>query len=534
MIYKFKPNPIVIKNNGNSLRIIQLDLLYSLEYPLYIEILDKNKVKHLFFKDINNNMISKSEFNSNTFLSIEESINEAILVITNDKGKIIKEQHISTKPIYSNKLNVKQDLYIKLENLVKEDMDNPKGTKEEKENHTTMLKSVNCSKKAKMYIMSKIRQVIVKSGLVQSEDIENIVYKIYGNLYGMGVLQELDDNIEIGEIMVNATTYPKFHSDIYYIKNGIKYKYAKQFKDIDELKKIFNRTIEFENKEINSVENSIIEATRENKDRINIIVPEASDNYILNIRKFSNFIPNLETMKKSGTIDDFLDRLFNIIVRGKANIGIGGEMGTGKTTLINYLLTYTKKIDRKVVIASVSETDIDRVLKGHDIVILNVNDEKGLTFKKLMKTSLRTTASRVIIPESRGEEFKQIYEANLKTKGNMFTAHALDDESFLDMCTDMYKSTSNEDGRYVKDKLAKSINIVTIMKKIEDKIRVKSVSEVITENGKYVKMNPLYKWVIDPENPTDGHYERTENRLSYKLKAFLNENSVPMSEMKDL
>ena len=38
-------------------------------------------------------------------------------------------------------------------------------------------------------------------------------------------------------------------------------------------------------------------------------------------------------------------------------------MGTGKTTLINFLLTYTKPITRKVVIASVSETDIERVLR---------------------------------------------------------------------------------------------------------------------------------------------------------------------------
>lgn len=533
MIVKFRLNPVVIKKDNKPVGIIQCELPGNYEFPLYVELFNKEKNKPLKLKDLKGNSIYSSKFDQNTFLSIDESVEEAILIFKNANGSVLTEQYIKTK---DNKKvsNVKQDLYEELEQLVKDDMDNPKGTKEEKNNHTAMLKVATYDKKAKNYVLSKIRQVVVKSELVQSQDIEDIIYKLYGNLYGMGVLQELDDDIEVGEIMVNATTYPKFHSDIYYIKNGVKYKYDKQFKDLDELKKVFNRTIEFDNKEINSVENSIIEATRENKDRINIIVPDASDNYILNIRKFSNFIPNLATMKQSGTVDNFLDKLFDIVVRGKANIGIGGEMGTGKTTLINYLLTYTKPIERKVVIASVSETDIDRVLKGHDVVILNVNDEKKISFAKLMKASLRTTASRVIVPESRGEEFKQIYEANLKTKGNMFTAHALDDESFLDMCVDMYKSTSNDDGRYVKDKLSKSINIIVIMKKIGNKIRIKSVSEIIIEDGKYKKMNPLYEWIIDPENPLEGHYERTENRLSPELKKIFNENGVPMSEMEDL
>ena len=121
-------------------------------------------------------------------------------------------------------------------------------------------------------------------------------------------------------------------------------------------------------------------------------------------------------MKKSGTINDELYELLGLLVKGKANIGIGGEMGTGKTTMINYLLSYTEKSERKCVIASVVETDINRVLKGHDILLLTVDDNKGFTFGKLMKASLRTTSSRVIVPESRGEEFRQIYEANLKPK----------------------------------------------------------------------------------------------------------------------
>ncbi|MFI3211459.1 MAG: hypothetical protein R3Y64_10485, partial [Peptostreptococcaceae bacterium] len=166
--------------------------------------------------------------------------------------------------------------------------------------------------------------------------------------------------------------------------------------------------------------------------------------------------------------------------------------------------------------------------------ILNVDDEKGFTFEKHLKFALRTTADRIVVPESRGEEFKQIYEANLKTSGNMFTAHALDDESFMDMCVEMYKmspTAQSESAEYVKSKLAKSMDIIVVMRKVGSKIRIKSISEVITEGGKFKSLNKLQEWSFYEDNPTDGEYKRTDFRLSDALKRKLNENGVTMKEM---
>lgn len=525
---KFMPNPIVIKDNGVTTKIIELSLDIQEQF-FTIDVLDSNE-----------RLIKRYEMDETTFISIDKSYGEITLIYRDKNEDILKKETID---LTINE--IKKELLIKdnkvetvLTNLVKQEMDFPSGTQSEIRQHTEMLKTATMDINARNYVMSKIRKTIVASDLVVTNEIEKYVYLLYSNLYGMGVLQELDDNIEIGEILVNATTFPTFRSDIYYIKDGIKYVYDKAFNNLEELKNVFSRAVEFNKKELNSVENAIVEATRANKDRVNVLIPEASENYILNIRKFSNFVPNLQMMHKSGTVDSYIDKLMGVLVRGKSNIGIGGEMGTGKTTFINFLLTYTEPIERKVVIASVSETDIERVLKGHDIVILNVNEEKDFTFDKLIRASLRTTASRIIIPESRGGEFKQVYEANLKTKGNMFTAHALDDESFMDMCSDMYLSSSdasNESSEYIKNKLSKSIDVVVIMRKVGDKIRIKSISEVVLdEKRNYKQMNPLYVWDYDPENPLDGQYVRTENRLSEEFKKRLNENGVKLSEMTDL
>lgn len=523
----FRLNPIRIIENGKTIRIVETKKQFNKNDNV-------TKINIVTLSDI---LIHSYENKSDLFIELDINLSLVKILYLNEDEYIDSEIiDLEDNVVQGKELSEEEKFYEDLKIQIKKYMDMPDGTEIEVSKHTELLKRTTTDPNARIYVTSKIRKELINKNIDENK-IEELTYRLYAELYGMGVLQELDDDETVGEIMVNARTFPKFSCDIYYIQNQLKKKYEKTFKTLPEMENVFRKVLEFSKKELNSTDNAMVEATRPNKDRVNVIIPDASDNWILNIRKFSNFIPNMEMMKKSGTIDEFNDRLFRILVKGLANIGIGGYMGTGKTTLINFLLTYTEPISRKVVVASISETDIDRVLKGHDVAILNVNDEKGFTFEKHLKFALRSTADRIIVPESRGEEFKQIYEANLKTSGNMFTAHALNDESFLDMCVEMYKTSPSaqaENAEYIKTKLAKSIDIIVIMRKVGNKIRIKSISEVITENGKFKCLNKLQEWDFSPENPLEGKYLRTEHRLSETLKRKLNENGVPMSDMEDL
>lgn len=530
----FSSNPIVIKKANTTIGIIEMDFDYE----------EKSFI--LVIEDISKNVLYKGQPDSETFISIDVSAISITLTYQDaDNGEVLRTKTINLVSKFDvsqeevqikNKVISDGNIYTEIMNAVKEDMDDPQGTPKEVEHHTLMLNKATMSDKARAYVENKIKQIISRwSGLSEST-INEYTNKIYANFYGMGILQELDDNDDVGEILVNGFIYPYFHCDVYYYLKGEKIKYDKTFESLDDLLNVYSRAIAFSKKELNNVENALIEATRANRDRVNIIIPDAAESYVLNIRKFGNFVPNLNSMKEYGTVDSFIDRLMNVFVKGKANIGIGGEMGTGKTTFINYLLTYTQPLERKVVIASASETDVERVLKGHDVVILNVDETKGFTFSKLIRASLRTTASRVIIPESRGDEFKQVYEANLKTKGNMFTAHALADYEFLDMCVDMYNGdNSNFDMDNIKNKIAKSVDIIIIMRKVGNNIRIKSISEVVFDEKKNFKeMNLLYYWESDPEDVTKGQYKATGNKITPNFKTRLNEYGVPMSDMIDL
>lgn len=452
-------------------------------------------------------------------------------------GRLIQSTFVNLDLTYKQTVQIEEtvDDYERLLELIRHEMDNPKGTGAEISHQTQMLNQCLVNEVARQFIIAKIKNILIRTQKVKPQDVDRLSYQIFAQLYGLGPIQALDDDPEIGEIMVNAVEFPEFKCDIYYIKHHKKYRHTDNFKNISEVERVFNNCIAFENRQLNAVDNAIVEANRPNKDRVNILIPEATEGWTLNIRKFSCFVPNKESMKAVGTIDDFIDELFEVLVKGKANIGIGGPMGTGKTTMINYMLTYTPPTERKMVIASVSETDIERVLKGHDIIIGKVDEDKGFTFAKLLKASLRTTSDRVIIPESRGEEFKEVYEANLKTKGNMFTAHAIDANGFMEACVDMYLSNPNvsgESAENIRNKLVNGIDIIIMMRLVGDKIRVKSISEVTAdEEGKFDKIVPLYEFVFDPEDPLNGYYQRTSNRLSNKLKTRLNEMGIPASKL---
>lgn len=422
---------------------------------------------------------------------------------------------------------------------VRKQMDKIEGTQLNKESHNNILSRATIDKKARDYVITKIKTIISQLNYIEKDEINDFTYQVYAQLYGLGAIQELDDDPEVGEIMINASPYPAFHCDIYYIKNQIKRKYEKTYHTEADIKSLITKLLEFEHIQYNTTEKCMIEAMRPNRDRVNIIAPSAAENYSINIRKFRNFTPTIESMKKVGTINQTIDALFDVLVKGKCNIGIGGPMGTGKTTLVNYLLTYTDPIERKVVIASVSETDIERVLKGHDIVICNVNEDKGFTFAKHMQASLRTTASRVVIPEARAGEFLYIWEANMKTRGNLFTGHALDEYGFVDVCVDMYMSggkSANDSTDHVKDKLSQAIDVIVMMQLVGNQIRIQSISEMLTNNdGTYAGLSTLYEWMQDPEYPmSQGCYHATGNQLSGKLMQQLNKAGIPMSKLKEL
>lgn len=475
---------------------------------------------YIVIKDYLGNVITSQNIYKNSLISIDlMELGSYKIVYCSEKESFDYEDI---------KIDVEDTLFADIKRLLYQQVDVFTDLSEQ-QYHLKMIRSCNYDLKAREYVENIIRRLIRNNFNISKELTELYTYKVFSDVYGLGIIQELDDDEEISEIMVNVLPGEEISTKIYYIKDGIKYRYDKYFKTIDEVKTVFNRVLSGTGKELNSKGNSSIEVSRPNKDRVSMTVPNFSKNYSLNIRRFNGFSPSDKNMKERGTINDDLKELLGIIVNSEFNIGIGGKMNVGKSTLINYLLTLVDDPDeRSCIISGVDETDSNRTLKDKDILIYNVDESQGFTFDEAFIKSLRSTSNRVIVPESRDKEFKQIYKSCVQTSGNIFTAHAFSDETFLNACVDMY-NYNNDFGNIEELKLmiAKALDIIIIMTKKGRDFRLKSVSEVCVE-GEEIIFNELYKWEFDVNNPTKCYYKKTGNSFSPQRKARMNEKGISL------
>lgn len=514
---KYNPNPISFKSKNEIVYTKQLNYDFHIN-PFKLELINSDTNEILFEKSIMTDTVFP-------VINIDCSGN-----FTLNYYDIMNDELIYTDAIYVEIVdvffdNVKRYVCQNIDNIVNEN---------DKKFHLSMIKKCNHNLKAREYIENRIKILIKSQFELDDNQINSYKYKIFSDVYGLGILQELDDDESINEIMVNVLDKNGMNTKIYYVKNQEKYDYNKKFNNIEEVLTVFNRVLSGTDKELNTQKKSSIEVSRTNNDRITITIPNYSINYSLNIRRFKGFIPNEENMRSSGTLNDELIDLLDIIVDSELNIGIGGKMGEGKTTLINYLLTLIKDVKERVcVISSVDETDTLRTLKNNDIIIYNVDETHGFTFSDAFIKALRSKSDRIVVPESRDKEFKQIYKANIQISGNMFTAHARSNETFMNACVDMYNydnTYSNLDG--LKNMIAKGMDIIIIMKKIGNKIIIKSISEVLIIDGIFKGYNVLYEWTFDKNNPENGYYRKTNNFISDELREKMNENGVSLERLK--
>lgn len=513
---KFNANPISFKYNGKVTNIKELK--YDISKLFLLEIID--------CKD--NSVLFEKQLITETLLPIVNLENSTKVLINyyDYKTNILKDsEYFYVKIIDNFYSNVKRYVCANIDYLEFE---------KDKKYHLNMIKECNHNPIARSYLENRIRNLILNKYDLPIDAVGKYTFKIYSEVYGLGIIQALDDDKNIGEIIVNVLKKDnhEFSSKIYYMKDQIKYKYDKSFNNLQEVLTVFRRILSGTGKELNEQKKSKIETTRYNKDRITITIPYFTLNYSLNLRRFEDFIPNEETMIKKGTLNQELIELFKLFVESELNIGIGGKMGYGKSSLINYMLTLIPDKDERVsVICSIDETDIWRTLKDNDILLYMVDDSKGFTFEDAFEKALRSTSNRIIVPEARGKEMKLINKACIQLAGNIFTGHARTDEGFLDACVDMYNADNNyQNLKALKDKIAKDLGIVIIMGKAGNRLVIKTVSEVCFKENHFTGFNVLYKWVKNNESPQEGYYTKV-NDFTDNLKELMNENGVSLSRI---
>ena len=401
-------------------------------------------------------------------------------------------------------------------------------SKEMKELHTKAIIAASAGdSQAKIYLKEMIRLRLIQYDRKYLDPLvaDPLVDEIFGENWGLGKLEQYDKP-DIDEVMVVGTS-------ISYEKRGKIYKSPDSFESEEEVVNIIRRLLEYDNSVDISSTNPARSGERKNGDRVTAAIPPVAKYVTLNIRKFDSFVPKTEDLLKSGTITEEMVKTVDILIRGKANIKIVGEMGSGKSTFLKWAIGFCPEGERVGILETDFELNPDRWYPHLDFVQLRERAQINKTLSNLFEVMLRQNLKRVILGEMRNglEIYQFLYACTRGLSGSIGTSHSMSAENVLDDDAGMIvEANLSRDKQETKKDLASAIDIVMTFRKLPSGKRVCFKMEEVmkTETGYDIKT--IYQYDYD-ENKLEDGVHRQVNKVSDLLRSKLNAYGVTKSEI---
>lgn len=232
------------------------------------------------------------------------------------------------------------------------------------------------------------------------------------------------------------------------------------------------------------VKEPILDARLPDKSRVNIIIdPCYNRGACIVIRKFPEQQFSLNDLVRFGAIDQSGKKILEIIVRLGKNILIAGGTGSGKTTLLNSLCGFIPESDVVVTVEDAREISM-----SHELwVALETkravdSEDREITLRDLIKTSLRMNPRWVIVGEVRGAEALDLVRAFNTGHFGAGTIHASSAyDALLALESLILQSGLDVPSRAVKEMVSRAIHIVVHAGELPDHSR--RLLEIIEVEG---------------------------------------------------
>lgn len=347
-------------------------------------------------------------------------------------------------------------------------------------------------------ILEKIDDLVLlrtrRSSLTVNEK-EQLRKELFYSVRKLDILQELLEDDQVTEIMVNG------YENIFLEKQGKRMRWDRKFVSKEKLEDVIQQIAGKCNRVIN--ENfPIVDARLENGSRVNAVVyPVALEGPILTIRRFPDHPITMEWLLKQESITmeaaEFLERA----VAAGYSIFIGGGTSSGKTTFLNALSNYIPKDERIITIEDSAELQIQGIdnLVRLEAKPANMEGNKEITIRDLIRTALRMAPDRIVVGEIRGAEAIDLLQAwNTGHSGSLGTAHANSSKDMISRVETMVLMGMSLPLEAVRRQIASGIDLMVHLGRQKDKSRkVLEITEVLGyENGE-VKLQTLFQWDKD-------------------------------------
>ena len=172
------------------------------------------------------------------------------------------------------------------------------------------------------------------------------------------------------------------------------------------------------------------------------------------------------------------------VVKAGYNIFVSGGTGSGKTTVLNALSEFIPADERIITIEDNAELQLDRV---ENLVTLearnaNLEGEREITIRDLIKTSLRMRPDRIIVGEIRGAEAIDMLQAmNTGHDGSLSTGHANSPTDMLSRLETMVLMGMDLPLTAVRRQIASGVDLIVHLGRLRDGSR--KVLEIVELTG---------------------------------------------------
>ena len=306
-----------------------------------------------------------------------------------------------------------------------------------------------------------------------------------------GPISDLIADPTIEEIWINSP------QRIFIARNGLS-ELTNLVLTSNEVRELVDRTLIWSGRRLD-MSHPFVDARLPDGSRLHVAIPEiTSQHWAVNIRKHLLQHLTIENLAERGAMNSEIAQTLKNSVRAGLNILVSGSTQSGKTTLLNALVTATPIHERVITIEEVFE--LKPMLP--DLVALQTRSENlqgvgAIPLRRLIKEALRMRPSRIVVGEVREAEALDLLIALNSGLPGMGTLHA---NSARDAITKLQTlpllAGENISHKFIAPTVASALDLVVHMSLSADGTR--RIKEIASVTGRFendrAEIESLWRW----------------------------------------
>lgn len=350
--------------------------------------------------------------------------------------------------------------------------------------------------KLERFVTEQMRRYVVEQRLpVNLRESEALAHDACDELMGFGPIQALIEDDTVNDIVVNGP------NNVFVERDGKLSNAPVRFLDNNHVVRVIQRILSPIGRRVDE-STPMVDARLPDGSRVNAIIPPiALDGPCLSIRKFRKKALTSEDLIRSGTVSEAALKYLQERVQKRTNLIVVGGTGSGKTTFLNLLSQWIPQGERIVTVEDAAEL---RLQHGHVVRLEtrppNLEGERAVTARDLVRNALRMRPDRIIVGEVRGDEVLDMLQAmNTGHDGSMTTIHANSTQDAIHRL-ELLAGFAGYNGSEVtfRGQVASAIQmLVHVARQADGKRRLTSVTEVLGLAGQDLQMRTVFRYDME-------------------------------------